>query len=694
MTGLSDPQITPDGAFLVVVRKVVGEKNKTESSLWIAPVDGTIAPRPLTGGLRDSLPRIAPDGRAVAFVRGGAGQPSQIALIPFDGGEARVLTRFPEGSYRSIAWSPDGTRLAVSFRATEPEWTEAAKKERERTGAVEPPRILESRWHRLDGDGWFGCARHALFIVDVATGRAIRVYDEDAIGHFDLSWSPDGRRIALATNRAPDALLKPWKTEILLLDVASGTTTPLDGLPIGPKSSIAWSPDGRMLAWAGRKGRDGLYSTENLELWVAGVPGEGRGSSARRGRGGATSTALRPRSLTHQFDGCLAAGTLSDAADAAFDAVLRWRPDGTGLLTRIGRHGEGHLVEVPLDGSQPRFLTEGPYEHALGSVSADGRRIAAIRTDATTPVEAGVLELARGRGGRDPARAAWRCRTAFNAPLVAELDLATPTAHWIEAEDGHRSQIWVMLPPPSVLAQKKGAKRGRGGRNERRPAILEIHGGPHAQYGVSFFHEFQVLAAEGWVVVYGNPRGSKGYGRDHCAAIRGSWGDRDWADVQATIRFMQSHPAIDPARLGIMGGSYGGYMTNWAIAHTKAFKAAITDRCVANMLSFCGNSDYPLVPDEYWPGTNFDRPERLWEASPIKHFKGVSTPTLIIHSEGDFRCNIEQAEQVHSALVLQGVPCRFVRYPMSTSHGMSRSGPPELRLHRLGEITAWWSRWL
>ena len=143
-----------------------------------------------------------------------------------------------------------------------------------------------------------------------------------------------------------------------------------------------------------------------------------------------------------------------------------------------------------------------------------------------------------------------------------------------------------------------------------------------------------------------------------------------------------------------MGGSYGGYMTNWAIAHTKAFKAAITDRCVANMLSFCGNSDYPLVPDEYWPGTNFDRPERLWEASPIKHFKGVSTPTLIIHSEGDLRCNVEQGEQVFCALQQSGVPSRFVRYPASTSHGMSRSGPPDLRLHRLGEIVRWWNKWL
>jgi dipeptidyl aminopeptidase/acylaminoacyl peptidase len=203
-----------------------------------------------------------------------------------------------------------------------------------------------------------------------------------------------------------------------------------------------------------------------------------------------------------------------------------------------------------------------------------------------------------------------------------------------------------------------------------------------------------VLAAQGWTVVYSNPRGSKGYGRDHTHSIQGSWGTTDWEDVQAVTEFMKKHKGIQKKQIGIMGGSYGGYMTNWAVSHTHDYVAAITDRCVSNMISMMGSGDFLHETDSYWEGNPWDRPEELWEQSPIKHFKGVKTPMLIIHSEGDLRCNIEQSEQIHTALVVQNVPCRFVRYPSSTSHGMSRCGPPDMRLHRLGEIVAWWKKYL
>jgi acylaminoacyl-peptidase len=165
-------------------------------------------------------------------------------------------------------------------------------------------------------------------------------------------------------------------------------------------------------------------------------------------------------------------------------------------------------------------------------------------------------------------------------------------------------------------------------------------------------------------------------------------------DIQAVTEFIKSQPDVDPRRLGIMGGSYGGYMTNWAIGHTRAFKAAITDRCVSNLVSMMGNTDFVEAPDYYWPGNFWSRSEKLREMSPIIYFDKVKAPTLIIHSEGDLRCNIEQAEQVFSALKLRKVPTRFVRYPRSTSHGMSRSGPPDMRLHRLRQILDWWKKYL
>ncbi len=196
------------------------------------------------------------------------------------------------------------------------------------------------------------------------------------------------------------------------------------------------------------------------------------------------------------------------------------------------------------------------------------------------------------------------------------------------------------------------------------------------------------------MVVFSNPRGSKGYGEAHTAAIKGNWGDKDWIDIQTVQRFMQKHPRVDKKRMGIMGGSYGGYMTNWAIGHTNDFAGAITDRCVSNLVSMLGSTDYPEEPGSYFPGNSWSQTTNLWLMSPLRYFGKVRTPTLIIHSEGDLRCNIEQAEQVFSALKLRNVPTRLVRYPRSSSHGLSRCGAPDLRLHRLHQILDWWKKYL
>jgi dipeptidyl aminopeptidase/acylaminoacyl peptidase len=666
LVGIADPDLSPDGSRLALTRSQVSRTLRTETSIWIVATDGKSPPRPLTAGPKDRLPRFSPNGTRLAFLRGGDAGVQLAVLDLAGGGEARTLTRFPEGSIRSFRWSPDGRSLAVAFRATEPEWTKAAIDDRRDAGEPDPPRVITTPWHRLDGDGYFGAARHRLHLVDAATGSDECVYALDTLGTFSFGFAPDGSRLALATNRDPDALFRPWADEIAILDLAKGTLEPLAGLPIGPKSAVAWSPDGTRLAWAGRRGRDGSYSTENLELWTGRAKGH-----------------AKPRSLTHAFDVCLAAATLSDSAEGGWDATVTWTPDSRSILTRIGREGEGHLVAIDADGGPARFLTDGPVEQTFGNAVAGPKGstlVATLRTAATEPIEAGLVAV-----DAKSARGAFRPLTAFNAALRDELDLAEPESHRIPRRDGTgATHAWILRPPPSA---PKAAKSGRSG-------IVQVHGGPHAQYGVAFFHELQLLAAQGHVVAYGNPRGSKGYGRDHCAAIRGRWGTSDWEDVSDTIDFLRGLRGVDADRVGIAGGSYGGYMTNWAIAHRRDLRAAITDRCVSNLLSFAGNSDYPIFPGEYWSGTTWESPEALWESSPIRLFKGVRTPTLVIHSEGDLRCNVEQAEQVHAALCLQGVPTRFVRYPRSTSHGMSRGGPPGLRMHRLREIVAWWERWL
>lgn len=651
----SDPQISPQGDRVLYTRKHVDDDPKGHSAIWIARWGKAWACRSFTAGSKDRMPRWAPDGRSAVFVRGSE-EGDQLWMIDADGGEATALTRLPQGSIAEVAWSPRGDRLAISYRATSEDQTKAAVEARKESKASDPPLVTEDLWYRLDGDGYFGAARFQLLLVDAQTGRTRCIWKRDTLGWFTFDWAPNGQRIAMTTNTRRDAILKMQFDDIVLLDVDTRRHQRLGNLPRGPKDSVRWSPDGMWLAWAGRDGgTDPTYSSENLDAWIC----DTRGRNAR--------------CLTSDSDECLAAVVIGDTGDVSFDAQLQWCADSKAILVRVGRHGCDHLWRITRGGSMRR-LTSGNAVHALGTVADDGRTLAMSRGSAVRPTEIVLGQLGRDRIRISPI-------TRANAAWVREHAIAKPKSYWIRSADGNRVQAWVLLPP--------GASR-----RKRIPAVLQVHGGPHAQYGHTFFHEFQCLVGAGYAVVYANPRGSKGYGRDHCAAIRGDWGGADWRDIEAVIEFMAKLPEVDQDRMGIMGGSYGGYMTNWAVGHTNVFKGAITDRCVSNLVSMSGNSDFPDREDDYFPGNFWSRPEDRWRCSPIRLFGEVQTPMLIIHSEGDLRCNIEQGEQVFAALKLRGIEARFVRYPRSTSHGLSRGGPADLRIHRLGEILRWWKQHL
>jgi dipeptidyl aminopeptidase/acylaminoacyl peptidase len=653
---VSDPSLAPDGSRVLFTTRTCGERNDQPSQLWLADTSGDRVRR-LTAGPRDGSGRFSHDGSAVYFVRSRVKGETQIAIVPLDGGEAEELTELAPGSIGSLKVGPNGTHLAFTWRMTEPERTTAAASDREQSGASEPPMVIDDPWYRLDGDGYFGGARYGLWLMEIATRKLTCLDRKDNSGGLDFDFSPDGKSIVYTTNRAKRACIQPWREEMRLVDVRNGRTQKIDWLPEGPKSSPVFSPDGRQIAFAGREGREGAYSTDNLELQVADLGKK------------------TVRSLSDHEDECMMSVSIADSADASFASTLAWSSDGKRIWTRIGRNGEGRIVSYAVGRPKLTVHLEGAAEHGLGSFDRAGGKVCLLKSTATKLTEVFVAEV-KGTAPLEPRRL-----TGFNDALLKELKLSKPSSHWVKAADGTKVHTWVMRPP--------NAKPGKV-----TPGILEIHGGPHGLYGCGFFHEFQVLAAQGWTVVYSNPRGSKGYGRDHCDAIKGSWGQADWEDIQAVTRFMQDHKGIDRKRIGIMGGSYGGYMTNWAVSHSKDYVAAITDRCVSNLVSMFGSSDFIWPPDAYWPGAVYGDSSDLWEASPVKHFKGVRTPMLIIHSEGDLRCNIEQSEQIHASLVVQNVPCRFVRYPRSSSHGMSRSGPPDLRLHRLGEIIDWWTTYL
>lgn len=663
---VADPQIAPDGRSILFVKKHVGEKNEYVTNLWKVNVPGRIGagarsrqaaePAQFTSGGKDRHPRWSPDGSKIAFISGRDKPAQQIHLLAASGGEAVALTKFPEGSIGTFKWSPDGTMLAVSFREIAGELTERAKKERDEKGLSTPPRVIDDWWYRLDGDGYFLAQRHKLFIVDVAGGKHRLLYGKDVLGHFEFDWSPDSRELVVSTNRAARAMVESWKTELLRVEVRSGKIVTIPNLAPGIKAMPQWSPDGSLIAYAGREGEDDSYSTENLQLWVC---------DPQRGK---------PRNLTAKHDRCLLAASIADTSEAAFAPKLLWSRDSRRIFFRLGWHGQQHLASIARGGGRIVQQTRGAIDYDFGGLSDDGKRMGLVVSMPSRLAEVGVAQLA-GSSARIATL------TDFNGPLLRQIDLAPVQSQWIESGDGTRVQVWSMTPPRA----KRGVKL---------PAILQVHGGPHAQYGVGFFHEFQVLAAAGYAVFFSNPRGSKGYGRDFCAAIRGTWGGADWEDVQAVTAFIKKQRFVNPRRVGIMGGSYGGYMTNWAVSHGDEYKAAITDRCVSNLVTMGGTSDYTDSEDRYWAGNTWDRTDARWNQSPVKYFGEVNTPLLIIHSEGDLRCNVEQAEQIFTILKLRRVPTRFVRYPSSTFHGLSRNGPPDLRLHRLHQILDWWRKYL
>jgi dipeptidyl aminopeptidase/acylaminoacyl peptidase len=284
---------------------------------------------------------------------------------------------------------------------------------------------------------------------------------------------------------------------------------------------------------------------------------------------------------------------------------------------------------------------------------------------------------------RDLAGGTARRLTGFNQELLAEVELGEVEEVWFEGPDGNELQGWILKPP--------GFEAGR-----TYPSILEIHGGPMAQYGQLFMHEFYFLAAQGYVVYFSNPRGGRGYGEEHTKTIYNDWGNKDYADLMAWVDVVAQKPYIDPERMGVTGGSYGGFMTNWIIGHTDRFKAAVTQRSVSNAISMAGSSDlsYPiwtalLGPDKpYWEDM-----ETYWRQSPLSYFGNVKTPTLVIHSEEDLRCSIEQGEQVFAALKKAGVETELVRFP-GEAHGLSRGGRTDRRVARLNHILRWFTRYL
>jgi len=650
---ISGTRISPDGKHIVyTVHRVDQKTEKKYSNLWIVPADGSTKPLQFTyGDQSDGSPRWSPDGRQIAFVsnRADKEKPGQVFLIPFHGGEARQLTDI-QGSIGSISWSPDGKTLACTVRKMDADVLEREKDEqKKKLGTV--CRHYDRLFYKLDGYGYLPLERTHLWTIDVESGEGKQLTDHAVFDEIQPAWSPDGKFLAFSSNRSPEPDAEPDHGDLYVIP-AEGGDMRLVETPGASPMYPSYSPDGRWIAYYAQKSEGIDY--ENTLVWI--VPADGSGQA---------------HDLTGAYDVQPAGYTIHDQAENETQAPI-WSNDSQTLYFTAAQHGSTVLKAVSVDGSHIQdIIGEGG---AAGSISfnKDQSRMAYSYGVIDDPIQVWVRDLP---GGQD------RKLTGQNSSLFAELNLSQVEEVWYKGPDGNDLQGWIMKPPDFDPSKKY-------------PSILEIHGGPITQYGKLFMHEFYYLAANGYVVYFTNPRGGQGYGEAHTAGIWRDWGKNDYADLMAWTDYVEKLPYIDTQRMGVTGGSYGGYMTVWIIGHTQRFKAAVTQRCVSNFVSMWGSSDFnwsfqKMLNDK----PPFKDLQFFWDHSPIAYIGNAKTPTLVIHNEMDHRCPIEQGEQVFVALKRLGVDTEFVRFP-DEFHGLSRAGRTDRRIARLNHILRWFDKYL
>ncbi len=631
LIGIEDPQIAPNGVSTLYVRvQFDAADNETRRGLWRAR-DG--AQMPFTQGSSDRVPRWAVDGRHVAFVRSDEEKKSYLYVMPADGGEPRRLAG-PYGRIGAPAWSPDSR--AIAFAATvavEPQHATLAFDEE--SGA----RHILALPYKTDAVGLLDGKRMHVHVVSL--DGDVRIV---AKGSFDAGnpvWSPDGATLAFTAN--PGVQEGSFANDLYTVPAGGGDLRRLTHMH-GIFATPAYSRDGREIAIVGID-TDEFSGRRNAQLWC--VPASGG----------------EPRSLTPDRRHYLGDAVITDMRTHEASPPY-WTPDDREIVVQRSIEGACTLVAYARDGSGNRELAGGELEIYAFSGSAEGT-IAFVSTDVADPGSIALLHR-DGRVVRLPNE---------NAQWLAQHPPLRPERLRPRAQDGSVLDAWLLRAVAS-----NGAPA---------PLVHAVHGGPHAAYGCAYFFEFQMLASLGMHVIYGNPRGSQSYGEAYADAITGRWGDLDAADLKVILEAAKSKVGVhERARIGVAGGSYGGLMTTWLLGHGRDYGCGISMRAVNDYPSEALVSDIPRFLERELRADWNDGGRRLFDLSPIRGAADIEVPLLILHSERDYRCPIDQGESLFSLLRQLGKDVEFVRFS-GDGHDLSRSGSPRNRLLRYRAIAHW-----
>ncbi len=647
---ISAPTLSPNGQEVAyVVQKTDAKNNRYLTHIHCMDTRGRNA-RPLTQGThQDGQPTWSPNGKWIAFVsKRDENKIPQIWILPAKGGEPYPLTDLKGGPITQLRWSPD-SRTILFIHRIEPFEEEKEKKKKATY------KHFTRLWYKLDGDGYLPQERRHVWTVAVPSGKTRQL----TFGPFDdggAVWHPSEKKIAFVSNRLPEPDYHKDRSDLYVISSKSNRPRPKRLTPEGSSvQSPTWSLDGKTIYYIGNTGPSGQGNKHPTHLFAL----------------NAASGNLTD--LTPKMDFWLTNSNATDTASANFSSSLfpyrEGREERVAYL--VSRFGACQVCSIAAKGGPEREEFTGKINVVGLAVNPQSNRAVAV---SATLSDTGDLYTFHLNGAGTSKRLTHINQRFFGARYVTE-----PEEIWFR-NGSTRIQGWIIKPP--------GFQK-----NRKYPLVLEVHGGPMTQYGYTFFHEMNLLAAQGYVVVCSNPRGSDGYGTRFRSCIDKRWGTLDYEDVMSVVNTMTRKPYIDSKRLGVLGGSYGGFMTTWIVGHTKRFKAAVTMRQFGNHYAFFGTSDIGFVPHFLFEDLPWRMPQRYLKASPNFYVGRIETPLLIIHSEQDYRCPLSQSEELYTALKMRKKTVEMIQFE-GESHGLSRGGKPQNRLERLNRIVNWFKRYL
>jgi len=671
---IGDPQVSPDGSRVAFVRVTVNEKKDGyNTAIWtVSTANGET--RQLTNGPRDTTPRWSPDGKYLVFVRAlevsGRTEPQQLFMLAMSGGESFQFTTLPRGA-SGPQWSPDGKMILFYNSATPEELAKAAARntpspQPSPAASPTPPeresdvRVITRAVYRANGTGYldFKHPQHLWVVTAPKTGDEKVTPKQLTSGRYDEGgafWAKDSSRIYFESDQLDEPYYELPSTTLHYVAVTGGTPAKLTSFDMNA-GAFTLSPDGKQLAFVGSVSQP-VRSYSQPDLWVMDM-----------------TAGAKPRNLTATFDSDIASGLTGDnvAPRGGGGNLPVWSPDGRSIIIGYAKEGKANLGSFDVASGRLSDITTG--NHAVVNYRAlpDASKFVLL---ISTPTRIGDLYWL------DKAGAQPKQLTRLNDELFSKLNLTEPEEVWHNSFDGRKIQTWVQKPPDFDPSKKY-------------PLILNIHGGPHAAYGFIFDHEFQWMAAKGYVVLYPNPRGSTTYGQEFGNIIQHNYPGDDYKDLMAGVDELIRRGYIDEKKLAVTGGSGGGLLTNWTIGQTTRFAAAVSQRDIASWTDWWYTADFTLFHPSWFKAPPFEDPEDYRRRSPITYVNKIQTPLMLILGEVDWRTPTGPGgEAMFRALKYRKIPTVMVRFP-NESHELSRSGQPWHRIERLQHIVGWFDKWI